>query len=110
MKDAREGAPVAKDNKLAMMDIAKRELDGRGYILRFQTAREGENLVGRIQVVDAGSEKVVARFVGIGKFDNLELVLGLDAMEGIAKNLLSQAMNLADLLRYFVPGVSLREE
>jgi hypothetical protein len=93
-----------------MMEVAKRELDGRGYVLRLSTAREGENLVGRVQVTDVSTDKVVARFVGVGKFDNLELVFGLDAMEGIAKDLLSQMMNLADMLRYFIPGASIRED
>jgi hypothetical protein len=93
-----------------MMELAKRELDGRGYVLRLSTARDGENLVGRVEVTDVATDKIVARFVGIGKFDNLEVVVGLDAMEGIAKDLLSQVMNLADILRYFIPGASLREE
>lgn len=92
------------------MELAKRELDGRGYVLRLSTARDGENLVGRVEVTDVATDKIVARFVGIGKFDNLEVVVGLDAMEGIAKDLLSQVMNLADILRYFIPGASLREE
>ena len=87
-----------------MMEIAKRELDGRGYVLHLSTARDGENLMGRVQVTDVATGKVVARFVGVGKFDNLELVFGLDAMEGIAKDLLSQMMNLAEMLRYFIPG------
>jgi hypothetical protein len=107
---AAPGDPVPREAKAAMMELAKRELDGRGYVLRLSTARDGENLVGRVEVTDVATDKIVARFVGIGKFDNLEVVVGLDAMEGIAKDLLSQVMNLADILRYFIPGASLREE
>lgn len=106
---AGRGAWMPKDNKAVMMDIAKRELNGRGYVLRLSTAREGENLIGRVQVTDVATDKVVARFVGVGKFDNLELAFGIDAMEGIAKDLLSQMMNLAEMLKYFVPGASFKE-
>lgn len=93
-----------------MREIVKRQLEGRGYILRLSTAREGDNMMGRVEVSDAATSKTVAKFVSVAKVDNLEIVLGIDAAEGIARDLVSQAMNLTDLLKYLIPGLSVREE
>lgn len=101
---------MPKERMSGMHEIAKRELDGRGYIVRLSTTREGENLIGRVQVADAATNRTVARFVGVGKIDDLELVFGVDATEGISRDFLSQLMNLADMMRYFIPGASVREE
>lgn len=91
-------------------EIAKKQLEGRGYIISLSTAREGDSMIGRIQVSDAASDRTVARFVSVAKVDNLQLVFGIDAAEGIARDLMSQAMSLVDLLRFLIPGVSVREE
>lgn len=101
---------MPKDRVSDMQEIAKRELESRGYIFRLSTAREGDNLVGRVQVSDAASNRTVARFVGVGKLDNLELVFGVDAAEGISRDFLSQIMGLADMLKFLIPGASIREE
>ncbi len=101
---------MPKETKSDMRRVARRELESRGYIIRLSTARDGDNMIGRVQVSEAASEKTVARFVGVGKVDDLELVFGIDATEGIARDFLSQVMNLADLLRYFIPGLTFREE
>ncbi|HKZ99746.1 MAG TPA: hypothetical protein VJ326_09190 [Thermoplasmata archaeon] len=101
---------MPKDRVSDMQEIAKRELESRGYVFRLSTAREGENLVGRVQVSDAATNRTVAKFVGIGKFDNLELVFGIDAAEGISRDILSQIMGLADMLKFLIPGASVRQE
>jgi hypothetical protein len=101
---------MPKDRVSEMQEIAKRELESRGYVIRLSTAREGENLIGRVQVADAATNRTVAKFVGIGKIDNLELVFGIDAAEGISRDILSQIMGLADMFKFLIPGASLREE
>jgi len=106
----REARDVPKEDRSEMKEIVKRQLEGRGYIVRLSTSREGDTTVGRIEVADAKTDKAVARVVSAAKIDNLELVFGVDATEGIARDLLSQAMSLADLLRFLIPGLSVREE
>lgn len=101
---------MAKDNKSDLREIAKRVLQGRGYILRLSTAREGDSMIGKVQVTDAATDRAVATFVTVGKIDNLEIVVGLDATEGIAREFLSQAMGLADLFKFLIPGMSIKEE
>lgn len=101
---------MPKERISEMQEIAKRELESRGYIVRLSTARDGDSMIGRIQVADAETNRTVARFVGIGKIDDLELVFGIDATEGIGRDFLSQLMSLADMMRYFLPGASIREE
>ncbi|OGS47307.1 MAG: hypothetical protein A3K66_01680 [Euryarchaeota archaeon RBG_16_67_27] len=101
---------MAKDEKSEMREIAKRVLQGRGYVVRLSTSREGDSMIGKIQVTDAATDRAVATLVSVGKIDNLEIVFGLDATEGIAREFLSQAMGLADLFKFLIPGMSIKEE
>ena len=93
-----------------MREIIRKHLDNKGYVVRLTTHREADNLIGRIHVTDASSEETVAKIVGAGKVDNLEIVFGLDASDGIAKDLVNQVLNLAEFLRYMIPSVSVKEE
>jgi len=93
-----------------MREIAKRELNGRGFIVRLSTARAGDKMIGKLQVTAAKTDKPVARIVSVGKLDNLEIVFGIDATEGIVREFMNQATGLAELFRYMLPGASIREE
>ena len=107
---ARAVSAMAKTEKSEMREIIRKHLDNKGYVVRLTTHREADNLIGRIHVTDASSEETVAKIVGAGKVDNLEIVLGLDASDGIAKDLVNQVLNLAEFLRYMIPSVSVKEE
>jgi hypothetical protein len=100
---------MAEDDKAKMTTIAK-QLQGRGYVISLSTSREGENLIGKIRVSEAATQREVAKFVGVWKIDDLHLVFGLDAEEGIARDFVSQAMNLFDLFKFVIPGAQIREE
>ena len=101
---------MAKEEHSEMREIVRRHLDNKGYVVRLTTHREGENLVGRVHVTDASSDETVAKLVGVGKVDSLEVVFGVDASEGIARDFVNQVLNLADFLRYMVPSVSVKED
>ncbi|HKW43750.1 MAG TPA: hypothetical protein VJP06_06140 [Thermoplasmata archaeon] len=101
---------MAKDEKSEMTTIAKKQLQGRGYVVSLSTTREGENLIGKVRVTEASTQKTVASMVSVWKIDNLELVFGLDAGEGMARSFVDQAMNLFDLFRYVIPGATVKEE
>jgi hypothetical protein len=101
---------MAKEDKSDMTAIAKKQLQGRGYLVSLSTSREGENLIGKLRVSEAGTQRIVANLVSVWKVDDLELVFGLDAGEGIARDFVSQAMNLFDLLKYVVPGAQIKED
>ncbi len=90
--------------------ILKRELGGRGFVVRLSTSREGPNLVGRLEVTDAATDRPVAKIVSVAKVDDLDLVVGVDAPEGVVRDLLSQVLGFADSLRELVPAVTVREE
>src|SRR3989442_1296946 len=95
---------MAKEEKSEMTTIAKKQLEGRGYVLALSTTREGENLIGKVRVTEAATHRTVASFVSVWKIDNMELVFGIDGGEGIARDLVNQAMNLFDLFKYVLPG------
>jgi hypothetical protein len=97
------------DDKTAMTTIAK-QLQGRGYVISLSTSREGENLIGKVRVSEAATQREVAKFVGVWKLDDLQLVFGVDAEESIARDFVTQAMNLFDLFKYVVPGAQIRQE
>jgi len=61
-------------------------------------------------VSEAGTQRTVANLVSVWKVDDLQLVFGLDAGEGIAKDFVTQAMNLFDLFKYVIPGAQIKEE
>jgi len=103
-------AAMAKEEHSEMREIVRRHLDNKGYVVRLTTHREGDNLVGRVHVTDASSDETVAKLVGVGKVDSIELVFGVDASDGIARDFVNQVLNLADFLRYMVPSVSVKEE
>ena len=101
---------VAKEERSEMREIIRKHLDNKGYVVRLTTHREGDNLIGRVHVTDASSDDTVAKLVGVGKVDHLELVFGVDASEGIARDLVNQVLNLAEFIKYMVPSVSVKEE
>ncbi len=90
--------------------ILKRELGGRGFVVRLSTSREGANLVGRLEVSEAATDRPVAKIVSVAKVDDLDLVVGIDAPEGVVRDFLSQILGFADSLRELVPAVTVREE
>ncbi len=109
----RIGDPVSamvKEERSEMREIVRRHLDNKGYVVRLTTHREGDNLVGRVHVTDASSDETVAKLVGVGKVDSIEVVFGVDASEGIARDFVNQVLNLAGFLRYMVPSVSVKED
>ena len=112
MAPERIGAMVtftAREGKSEMREVVRRHLDNKGYVVRVTTHREGDNLIGRLHVTDAGSDETVAKLVAVGKVDNIEVVFGIDASEGILREFISQALNVAEFLRYMVPSVSVKE-
>lgn len=101
---------MAKEEKSEMATIAKKQLAGRGYVISLSTSREGENLIGKVRVTEAATQRTVASFVSVWKIDNMELVFGLDAGEGIARDFVNQAVNLLDLFKDVIPAAHVREE
>ena len=92
------------------VEAVRRQMEGRGYLVRLTTAREGERLVGRIHIVEAKTERTVAKIVAAAKVEDLDVVLGVDAEEGLIRDVLAQAMSAADALREALPTITIREE
>src|SRR5207247_9989450 len=97
---APESPSMAKEDKSEMTTIAKEQLQGLGYLVALSRSGDGENLIGKLRVSEAGTQRTVANLVSVWKVDDLQLVFGLDAGEGIAKDFVTQAMNLFDLFKY----------
>ena len=92
------------------VEAVRRQMDGRGYLLRLTTAREGERLVGRLHIVDAKTDRTLAKIVAAAKVEDLDVVVGVDAEEGLIRDVLAQAMSAADVLREALPTITIREE
>src|SRR2546426_9522201 len=78
----REALSMAKEEKSEMATIAKKQLEGRGYVLSLSTTRDGENLIGKGRVTEAATQRTVARFVSVREIYKRELVVGIDGGEG----------------------------
>ena len=101
---------MPKEDAAARRAILKRELGGRGYVIRLSTSREEEHLVARLEVSESATDRNVARIVSVAKVDDLNLVIGVDAPEGVLKDFLAQVLGFADALRELVPAVTIHEE
>ena len=99
--------PSSAEEKRA---IVKRELGGHGLTVHLSTSRDGANLIARVAVSDAATDKTIAKFVTVARVEDLDLVIGLDTSEGVARDLLAQVFNVAHALRDLVPSVTIEEE
>lgn len=101
---------MPKDDSAEKRALLRRELGGRGYVLHLSTSREGADLVARLEVTDAATDRDVAKIVSVARVDDLNLLIGVDAPEGVVKDLLSQVLGFADALRDLVPAVTIHED
>lgn len=101
---------MPKDDTKEKRDILRKELGNRGLVIRLSTSRKGASLIARLEVTEAATEKTVAKIVTVAKVDDLNLVIGVDAPEGVARDFLAQLLGFADALRQLVPAVTVYEE
>lgn len=101
---------MSKDDTTEKRDIIRKELGNRGLMIRLSTVRKGANLVARLEVTETATDKTIAKFVSVAKVDDLNLVIGVDAPEGVARDFLSQLLGFADALRGLVPTVTIHED
>ena len=101
---------MPKDDNEEKRALLRKELGERGYVLHLSTSREGANLVARLHVTDAATDHDVAKIVSVAKVDDLNLLIGVDAPEGVLKDFLAQVLGFVDALRELVPAVTIHEE
>jgi len=56
---------VSKDDIKAKREILRRELGDHGLVIRLSTSREGENLIARLEVTEAATDRTVAKLVSV---------------------------------------------
>ncbi len=101
---------MPKDSAEEKRAIVKRELGGHGLAVHLSTSRDGANLIARVAVNDAATDKTVAKFVAVARVEDLDVVIGFDTSEGVARDILAQVFNVAHRLREIVPAVTIEEE
>lgn len=101
---------MPSDSAAEKRAIVKRELGGHGLAIHVSTSRDGANLIARVAVTDAATDKTVAKLVTVARVEDLDLVIGLDTSEGVARDFLAQVFNIAHTLRELVPAVTIEEE
>ncbi|HYM39286.1 MAG TPA: hypothetical protein VEY12_03955 [Thermoplasmata archaeon] len=101
---------MSKDLAEEKRAIVKRELHGHGLAIHLSTSREGANLIARVAVTDAATDKIVAKLVTVARVEDLDLVIGLDTAEGVARDFLAQLFGVAHALRDLVPAVTIEED
>lgn len=101
---------MPSDSAAEKRAIVKRELGGHGLAIHVSTSRDGANLIARVAVTDAATDKTVAKLVTVARVEDLDLVIGLDTSEGVARDFLAQVFNIAHALRELVPAVTIEEE
>ena len=105
-------AALAGKQKSEIREIVRKNLDHTGYLVRFTTHPEGENLVARVHVTDAETDETVTKFVFVGNPDNREIVFGVDAHPrgAFVRDFVTLLLQGADMLRYMAPDVTVKRD
>ena len=95
-----------KDDEL-LHKVVRDELGNRGYVVTIQARRDGDLVIGRLQVTSAETNETVAKLVGAGKMENLNVCFGLDA-EGTLRDMFLRALSTWQGVQNVVPAVILK--
>jgi len=102
----RAGGTTLKDDEL-LHKVVRDELGNRGYVVTIQARRDGDLVIGRLQVTSAETNETVAKLVGAGKMENLNVCFGLDA-EGTLRDMFLRALSTWQGVQNVVPAVILK--
>jgi len=91
----------------ALQKVVKDELGNRGYVVNIDTRREGEFLVGKVQVTSAETDETVAKIVGAGPVDGMRLCFGIDA-EGTIREIVTRALSTFQGVQALIPPFILK--
>ncbi|MEK6851853.1 MAG: hypothetical protein AABY30_04870 [Candidatus Thermoplasmatota archaeon] len=87
--------------------IVRDELGNRGYVVNVQARREGDVVVGHVHVTSAETDETVAKIVGAGKMETLNMSFGLD-IEGTLRDVLVKAFSTWQGMQNLIPAVVLK--
>jgi len=84
--------------------VVKDELGNRGYVVTVHARRDGDFVVGGIEITSAETDETVGKIVGAGKMENLNLCFGVDA-EGTLREALVRALTTWQGVQSFMPAI-----
>jgi len=87
--------------------MVKDELGNRGYVVNVHARREGEMVVGHLNVTSAETDETVAKIVAAGKMENLNVCFGID-VEGTLRDVLTKALTTWQGMQNLMPAVVLK--
>ncbi|HYS70979.1 MAG TPA: hypothetical protein VEM95_01005 [Thermoplasmata archaeon] len=74
-----------------LQEVVKNELGSRGYVVNVQARRDGDLVVGHLHVTSAETDETVAKLVGAGKMEDLNVCFGIDA-EGTFRDVVMRVL------------------
>ncbi len=87
--------------------IAKDELGNRGYVVNLQTHRQGNYVVGSVHVTSAETDETVAKLVGVGNIEDLNLCFGIEA-EGTLRDVVVKMLGAWEGVRGLMPPIEFK--
>jgi hypothetical protein len=87
--------------------IVKTELRNHGYVVNVHAHREGDYVVGRIQVTSAETDETVVKVVGVGNVEDLNLCFGVDA-EGTMRDVIVKLLGAWEGFRGLMPTFEIK--
>ena len=87
--------------------IVKTELGNRGYVVNLHAHREGDYVVGRLAVTSAETDVTVAKVVGVGNVEDLNVCFGVDA-EGTVRDLVMKLLGAWEGVRGLMPTFEIK--
>lgn len=87
--------------------IVKTELGNRGYVVNLHAHREGDYVVARLQVTSADTDTTVAKVVGVGNVEDVNVCFGVDA-EGTLRDLVAKMLGAWEGVRGLMPSFEVK--
>ena len=88
--------------------IVKTELGNRGYVVNLHAHREGDYVVGRMAVTSAETDVTVAKVVGVGNVEDINVCFGVDA-EGTVRDLVMKMLGAWEGVRGLMPTFEIKQ-
>jgi hypothetical protein len=90
-------------------DIVRRELDATGLVVTISTEKQGENLVGKLEINDSVSDNSILKIMAVGKPMDVSVSFGLSySQEDIVAKLKDLVVN-SEFLKLIMPTMDFVE-
>ena len=98
-----------KDKGPNAKDVVKGELGETGCVVTVSTEKQGENLVGKLEITEAANDNQILKVVAVGKPMDISFSFGLSCSQNDLMVLIKDFIVSSDFLKLMVPTMGFEE-